>query len=98
MTREQVRGRLKAIGKRCFVNCFAAASRNDGDLDFKGIIANDPDVGRDESGLTTRKNGIRAIFRDGKECPALRECFTISGNAATAAKARRIYNEYCVGI
>lgn len=87
---------LRTAGKKTFVRCFAKAHNRRGDITTDQVAECDPDSAewKDES-LATKTSVIRAIFRKGNQCAALKMCFTIRGNSATETQARQLHEKFC---
>ena len=91
---------LRTVGKKTFVKCFAEAEeaqRHGDEIATERVAACDyPDSAAwGPNSLATKAATIRAIFRDGNQCQALKMCFTILGNPAVAAEAERLHSEFC---
>lgn len=84
----------KGVGKRCFVNCFEAALKNNGYLTESDIVKSDPAVGRKQ--LKRRMETIGHIFREGWQWDALRECLTVFMDKETEKKAAALCEKYNV--
>jgi len=95
MNKAQIKNALKAIGKRCFVNCFEVAWQKGGKLSRDDIKENDPQVGEDVNGLDTRRSNIHRIFKAKQQCYALKKCFTVQGNLEAEKRARLLHRCYC---
>jgi len=87
---------INTIGKRCLVNCFEKAWLNQGELTNADIVACDPDVGRSENGLSTRRSNIKRLFDEGLLGVALLACINATRIPShVRGKARQLYDKYC---
>ena len=89
---------LQTIGKKTFVMCFETAGRaaKRGGITPEQVARCDADsqYWKDNT-LSIKKSVIRRIFKDGNQCRALKKCFTILGNPAAAAKAKKLHSRHC---
>lgn len=95
MTTDQL---LNSMGKRTFVNCFEARKNKGSKLNKGDVIrADSPDSKKfTENSLSSRTSRLNRIFRENRECEALKICYN-SGRLSrnTVAKAVQLYRKYC---
>ena len=90
---------LQSVGKRTFVNCFEVRKTNGRDLSKKDVMKADSpcsETWESENALGTKTSRLNRIFREKKECEALKICCEARMlSRPIKAKAAELYERYC---
>lgn len=70
----QLKTTLQAVGKQCYMNCFERAVTKSGELVQQDIIECNPGVIYSPTTMSTKKSGIKRIFKSRRHHEALQIC------------------------
>ena len=70
----QLKTTLQAIGKNCFMNVYERADAKGGEISIQDIIECNPGVHYSPNTVSTKRSGVKRIFKSRRHVEALQIC------------------------